>query len=107
MNSKLGQIQNWPELAKEANWSATALAKKCRVSVRTLERYFLNIYGKSPTAWLREDQMRKAAELLQDNSSVKEVATRLGFTNQHHFSREFKRQKGYPPNQFRVRQIGI
>ena len=107
MNSKLGQIQNWPELAKEANWSAVALSKKCRVSLRTLERHFLRQIGKSPKTWLTDERMRQAAELLRDDSSVKEVATRLGFTNQQHFSREFKRQKGCPPSQLGVSGIAI
>jgi transcriptional regulator GlxA family with amidase domain len=107
MNSKLNKNQNWPELAEGANWSASALAKKCCVSLRTLERHFVNQTGKSPKAWLNEERVRRATELLQDDSRVKEVATRLGFTNQQHFSREFKRQKGYPPSQSRVSQIGI
>jgi len=107
MNSELNHIQNWTDLAKETNWSASALATKCGVSVRTLERHFLRQTGKSPKTWLTDERMRRAAELLQDDSSVKEVATRLGFTNQQHFSREFKRQKGCPPSQLGVSGIAI
>jgi hypothetical protein len=39
MNSTLNHTQDWDELAGEANWSASALAKKCSVTV-TLESYF-------------------------------------------------------------------
>jgi transcriptional regulator GlxA family with amidase domain len=41
MNSRVHQIQNWPELARQADWSVALLARNRPVSVRTLERYFL------------------------------------------------------------------
>ena len=40
-NSRLKHIQNWPEWARVANWSAATLAQNCGVSLRTLERHFL------------------------------------------------------------------
>jgi transcriptional regulator GlxA family with amidase domain len=52
MNGRLHQIQNWSELAHEAKWSAAALAKKCGVSLRTLERHFLKAMGRRPQTWL-------------------------------------------------------
>ena len=99
MSIRLNQVQNCRELAEQACWSDAQLAKKCGVTVRTPERHFLSQTRKSPKAWLGEERLRRAAELLQDDSSVKEVANRLGFTHQHHFSREFKRHQGYPPSQ--------
>jgi len=38
-------------------------------------------------------------ELLKDAASVKETATELGYKNQHHFSREFKKHTGHAPSQ--------
>ena len=54
MNSKLNHIQNWPELAEQARWSAALLAKKCGVSLRTFERFLLAKYGKCPRVWFAE-----------------------------------------------------
>jgi AraC-like DNA-binding protein len=102
MNTRLNHIQNWAGLAREANWSTAALAKKCGVSVRTLERCFLKQKGKSPKTWLAEQRHLMAIELLHYGSSVKEVAGHLGYKNQHHFSREFKKQNGYAPSQFLI-----
>jgi transcriptional regulator GlxA family with amidase domain len=99
MNSKLNHIQSWSELARQANWSVSALAKKCGVSARTLERYFLKDMGKCPKAWLSEQRQLLASKLLLDGSSVKETAACLGYKNQHHFSRDFKKQYGRPPSQ--------
>jgi len=52
VEKRLHQIQNWPELARVAKWSAAALATNCGASLRTLERYFLEEMGKRPRAWL-------------------------------------------------------
>jgi len=99
MNTALNHIQDWPELSREAKWSASALAKKCGVSVRALERYFRGQFAECPRTWLAEQRQRRAIELLRDGSTVKEVAGQLGYKNQHHFSREFKKQTGHPPCQ--------
>ena len=97
MNSKLNKIQKWPELASEANWSTGALASNTRVSVRTLERFFNEQMGKSPTMWLSEQRQRRAMELLREGFSVKEVASRIGYRHSSTFSREFKKHWGTFP----------
>jgi AraC-like DNA-binding protein len=97
MNTRLHHIQNWPKLARATNWSAAALAKKCGVSVRTLERYFLKEMGKRPKAWLSEQRQHRAIALLQDGSTVKETAASLNYKHATHFSREFKEHWGHCP----------
>jgi transcriptional regulator GlxA family with amidase domain len=99
MNTKVNHIQNWPELALQAKWSASALAKKCNVSLRTLERHFVKHMGKSPKKWLSEQRQLRAVELLQDGNSVKETAGYLGYKHATHFSREFKDHWAYLPTQ--------
>jgi transcriptional regulator GlxA family with amidase domain len=99
MNLKLNQIQNWPELAREAKWSALTLAKKCGVSLRTLERYFLKEIGKRPKAWLSEQRQLDAVEVLKKSSCIKEAASNLCYKHVHHFSRDFKARWGYYPTQ--------
>jgi AraC-like DNA-binding protein len=98
MNTKLKHVQNWPELAKRANWSASALAEQCGVSIRTLERYFLRQMGKSPNLWLSEQRQKKAIELLCDGSSVKEVSGILGYKQATNFTRKFKKYWGSSPS---------
>ena len=97
MKSRLNQIQNWPEFARQADWSAKLLAQKCNVSPRTMERFFHKAMGKSPHAWLVELRQRQAIELLRDGSSVKETALTLGYKHPTHFSRQFKRHWGFLP----------
>jgi AraC family transcriptional activator FtrA len=99
MNTKLNNIQNWPELARQAKWSASALAKLCGVSVRTLHRHFLQHMGKNTKAWLDEQRQHNARELLCDGSSIKETSACLGYKSQSNFSRHYKHQTGICPSQ--------
>lgn len=98
MNSKLKHIQNWPELACEAKWSAAALAKKCGVSVRTLHRHFLKQMGKNTKAWLAGQRQRKGNELLRNGSSIKETASCLGYKQPTNFARQYKDHWGICPS---------
>jgi AraC-like DNA-binding protein len=95
--TKLNNINNWPELARQANWSVGKMAKLCGVSVRVLERHFHQTQAKSPKAWLTEQRQKQALELLDGRIPVKEAAARLGYQHAHHFSREFKAYWGYCP----------
>jgi AraC-like DNA-binding protein len=97
VNTRLRHIQNWGQLAKDLNWSASALAKHCGISVRTLQRHFLKTAGKTPKAWLTECRLQRAEELLRSGLTIKETASQLGYKHAHHFSREFKEYWGYCP----------
>jgi transcriptional regulator GlxA family with amidase domain len=64
MSNRLDRIQNWSELAREAGWCAATLAKKCEVSMRTLQRHFEENMGKPPKNYLTEQRQQLARELL-------------------------------------------
>ena len=98
MSRRLQHIQNWPELARQANWSVAALAKSCGISKDTLRRHFLQHFGKSPGAWLAEQRQNEAIRLLRDGSSIKETAACLGYKQQTNFTRKFKEFWGTPPS---------
>jgi len=99
MNTRLKYIQNWPALARQARWSAAALAKLCGVSNDTLRRHFRQHMGRTTRVWLNEQKQRKAIELLRDGSSIKETASRLGYKQQTNFTRKFKGFWGTCPSQ--------
>jgi len=99
-NSPLRRIQNWPQRAHEAKYSVKALAKACKVSVRTLERFFLPAFGDTPRRCLNRLRMRRAVELLCDGSNVGETAARLGYEDPSHLSREFKSHYGLAPKKY-------
>ncbi len=100
MNTKLNHVHNWPELARQAQWSASALAKLCGVSARTLHRHFLKQMGMTTRTWLARQRQHNAVELLRDGSSVKETASCLGYKQPTNFTRQYKKQTGICPSLF-------
>jgi AraC-like DNA-binding protein len=100
LNSPLQRIQSWPQLARQASYSVSALAKACGVSVRTLERFFLPAFGETPRRWLKRLRMQRAVELLCGGSNISETADRLGYKYPTHFSAEFKQVHGVPPRDY-------
>jgi AraC-like DNA-binding protein len=59
--------------------------------------------GKSPQEHIQLKLMDLAKERIFDTSkSVSEIAYELGFKHPQHFSRMFKHETGYTPNQFRL-----
>ncbi len=76
------------------------MARRARVSARTLERY-LHKDGLGYRALADKVRFERACELLcQPGSSVAEVAHTLGFSDAANFSRAFKRVLGSTPGQY-------
>ncbi|MBN1865508.1 MAG: helix-turn-helix transcriptional regulator [Victivallales bacterium] len=77
------------------------MASRCNVDPAYLCRLFRRFGNQSPYQHLLKAKMNRAAELLlSPGAMVKEVATGLGFDDQFHFSRSFKRCFGVPPTEF-------
>src|SRR5689334_4116258 len=95
---RLDRINNWDELAERVHWSAAKLAKHCVVSLRTLERHFIRRMKKTPRLWLIEQRMERAKELLAEGATIKETAVTLSYKHATHFSRDYRRCFGGPPN---------
>lgn len=99
MNLKLRRLTDWPERAHDSKYCVKTLAKHCDVSIRTLERFIKLKFAANPHDWMIEVRMRRAAELLPETSCIKETSDQLGYKNQNHFSREFKKHYGHAPSQ--------
>lgn len=91
--------EDWPELARAANFNAGKLANLLGVSLRTLQRYFKR-RNLRVSDWLRELRLKEAYERITAGERVKEVAYTLGFANLASFSRFFKSAYGLPPRVF-------
>ena len=67
-------------------------------------RLFKNLYGITPYAYVLNKKIDFAKKLLTDTSlSVKEVATKLHFSDEYYFSNIFKKKVGVSPLRYRSR----
>jgi AraC-like DNA-binding protein len=98
MPTPLIEIKNWAELAQQAKWSASALARQCGVAERTLRRHFLKFLGTPPKTWLEEHRLQTALKLLCGGSSAKETAAHLGYKQQSSLTRICKKKTGIGPS---------
>src|ERR1035438_6868232 len=73
MNTRLKHVQNWRELAQQANCSPARLAKKPGVSLRTLERHFVKEIGASPKTWCTMQRQCRAIELLRETMRARSL----------------------------------
>lgn len=65
-------------------------------------RFFKKAIGQSSIAYVNECRIRRAAELLQNTSlAVTDVCMECGFNNLGNFIREFRKQTGVTPLQYR------
>lgn len=80
-------------------------AAELGVTTGTLSRTLTRLSGRSTKQLILDRVLLEAARLLRfSDLSVKEIAARLGFTDQFAFSKAFKRQRGEAPLDFRTRR---
>lgn len=89
----------------DPNLGVNELARKMGMSYISLHRKLRSLTGKSINQFIREIRLRKAWDLLQDQSvSALEVAFRTGFGSAAYFNTAFKEHFGYPPGEARGRE---
>ena len=83
-------------------WSNEALAREASLSVRAFERRFVKVFHVSPQQYLRRLRAGLAArELVYAHQPLAVIAANFGFADQSHFTREFRRETGMTPAQYR------
>jgi AraC family transcriptional regulator len=90
IDDHIGERISLDELAREAGISRFHFARQFRLST-----------GESPMGYVRRVRVERSKSILQGrNSSIAEVAARLGFSDQSHFTRIFGRLVGVSPGNF-------
>ena len=78
-----------------------ALARIACLSRYHFIRVFSRQTGLTPHAWLMQLRARKAQHLLGQGQDIADVAAHMGFADQSHLHKTFKRIFGYTPGQLR------
>lgn len=93
--------------APEADISLWQLAEVSGVSAHHLVRSFSAAMGMPPHAYQIQLRVWRARSLLAEGRSLSEVAQLVGFYDQPHFTRVFKRHTGVTPGQFPVAREAV
>lgn len=99
---RLSPLLDWLEGHYKAPQAVEALARRARMSKKTLNRYFRECLGTTPINYLIDLRMRKAQHLLRETEvTVSEVATRVGIDDANYFARLFRKFSGVEPSAYR------
>lgn len=80
-----------------------AMAAMASLSRQRFSRVFKNAAGMTLIEYLAHVRVTQAARLLRETDrSIAEIASSLGFADQSHFDRRFRRHYGRTPRQFRL-----
>jgi AraC-like DNA-binding protein len=78
------------------------IARTVGMGATRLKEAFKQYYGSGLYTYLREQRMKRAAELLEDNDkTIKEIAKGLGFKHTSNFTTAFKKKFAVTPAKFR------
>lgn len=85
--------------ARKGNISCKMLQDLTNTSRKTLERAFLNFHGISPKAYIRIIRFNFAKQRINSSarSNLTELASHLGYFDQSHFIKDFKKFSGQTP----------
>jgi AraC-like DNA-binding protein len=83
----------------------TALARLAGLSPTRFHAVFARALGCAPMTWLQRQRLRRAQQLLiASDEPIGAVAEAVGYPDQFHFSRLFKRASGQSPRDYRESQ---
>lgn len=97
----LRRAREYLEAHVDKNISLQQLADLAKLSPFHLTRAFRKQYGLPPHAFLLQAKVNRARTLLREGATVAQAALRVGFADQAHLNRHFKRLVGVTPAKYR------
>jgi len=86
------------------SWTLESLAKSVAMSRSVFAARFKRLVGETPLTYLTNWRINQAREFLKnENSSIYEVASRVGYQSEPAFNRIFKTKTGHTPAVYRRR----
>lgn len=77
------------------------LAKLCCLSSSHFHKTFVENVHETPQTYILKKRMTLALSLLNTSGNVKEIAYQLGYCDESHFSRAFKKFYGFTPGYYK------
>lgn len=103
--SRVGFVADYIKKNLHQKLSIDAMAKMACVSKSNFFKLFKEELGISPNEFIIRERIKKAKELLNQHSSVSEVAYNTGFSDTNYFIRVFKHIQGETPKAFQNKKL--
>lgn len=98
----MGPLLTWIAENLGEDLSVNALAHRSHMSPRTFARRFRDETGQTPHAWVVNQRLAAAEELLESgDASVERVASQVGFGSAGTLRQHFLRERGVTPQAYR------
>lgn len=85
---------------RNEDFSIDTLADKMNMSRSSFYRKITMVVGMSPSEYLKNFRLARAAELLIDGCRISEVSERVGFASSSYFAKCFKEKFGMLPSEY-------
>jgi len=103
----VGAIQAWMQAHLHEPVTLTMLAEVAGMEKFHFARTFRRLTGQAPLAHFQHRRMARACEWLDaGEEQVGEIALRLGYSDPHYFSRQFRQVIGMAPSAYRALKRG-
>lgn len=100
--SSLAKVMVWLTQDLRRPVAIGDIAAQAHMSKRTLHRRFTEATGKGPLAWLMDQRLRSARQMLRHTDlSIDDVALACGFVSVETFRQQFKKRVGVSPSSYR------
>ncbi len=97
----LESLREWIQIKPYNDYDANTVAEDLSFSVSKLNRLFRKVYGISLHAYVLEQRLEYAAELLSKGEmNVTEASIESGYNNVSYFTKAFKKRFGIAPKRF-------
>lgn len=104
-DARLAELLLWARNHLSQPLTVTELAKQALMSARTFARRFQAVTGTTPYAWLTDQRLDLAEELLATTTlSIREIAGRVGFRSNGVLRTQFVKRHGISPTDYRHHQ---
>ncbi len=100
--NRLAEAMEWATQNLAKHLSVSAMAEIAAISRRSFDRQFRKQLGQSPQAWIIEQRLSLASQLLETtNNTIEEIADQTGFSTAGNLRHHFQKNLGLSPRQYR------